>query len=185
MNNNKILKNDILFKKIKESRKNIKPILRKIKKYKHILYYDDSIEFLHLKKYIYSGNLIKIRNNIIIPNQHNLNDIFRLFMNKIKPNNIDEMYLIEKEEIRIGLEQKKLKEFYHAYNCNNDDCLEVNCTKTENLIFHVASCENNENCSYNECFSSKQLLLHHVECKLTNNKKCNVCTPIIELFSNK
>ena len=183
--NNKILKNDPLIKKIIENRKNIKPRLCKIKKYKHILYYNDMINNLHLKQYIYSGKLVKINNKIIIPNQNNLNDIFKLFIDEIKPNSYNLMYYNEKEEIRLILEQKKLKEFYHAYNCNNDNCLEVNCAKIENLIFHVASCENNENCTYDDCQSSKKLLLHHTECKLTNNKKCNVCTPIIELFTNK
>jgi hypothetical protein len=184
MNKNKIIKNDILIKKIKENRKSIKPILRKIKKYKHILYYDDSIDFLHLKKYIYSGISIKIKNDIIIPNQNNLNDIFRLFIEKIIPHNYDSICNIEKEEINIILSQYKLKELYHSYNCSNNYCLEVNCVRTENLIFHVIFCENNDNCCYNDCATTKQLLLHHAECKLTNCE-CSICSPIIKLFSNK
>ncbi len=183
MNKNKILKDDILLKKIKQNRINVKPILKKIKKYKHILYYSNNIESLHLKKYIYSGNPINIRHNIIIPNQNNLNDIFRLFIEKIIPS-YNSIYNIEKEEIKVSLSQKKLKELYHVYNCNDHNCLEVSCIRAENLIFHIISCENNENCIYNDCLSSKQLLLHHVECKLSNDE-CSICTPIIKLFSNK
>jgi hypothetical protein len=182
MNKNKILKDDIFLKKIKQNRLNVKPILKKIKKYKHILYYSDNIESLHLKKYIYSGISIKIKNDIIIPNQNNLSDIIRLFIEKII-SNFDLIYNNEKEEIRVSLSQTKLKELYHAYNCSNNNCLEASCIRTENLFFHVISCENNENCSYNDCSSSKQLLLHHVECKLLNHE-CNICTPIIKLFSN-
>ena len=183
--NNKILKNDPLIKKIIENRKNIKPRLRKIKKYKHILYYYDMIDNLHLKEYIYSGNSVKINNNIFILKQNNLNDIFRLFIEKIIPDNYDLINYIEKEEIKIVLDQRNLKELYHAYNCNDPHCNETYCIKAENLIYHILSCKDNKDCSYNECFSSKQLLLHHAECKLTNNKKCNVCIPIIELFTNK
>ena len=50
--NNKIIKNDPLIKKIIENRKNIKPRLYKIKKYKHILFY---ILVYLVKKIVYTG----------------------------------------------------------------------------------------------------------------------------------
>ena len=158
--NNKIIKNDPLIKKIIENRKNIKPRLRKIRKYKHILYYNDMINSLHLKEYIYSGKNIKINNNIIIPNQNNLNDIFRLFIDEITPNSFNSMCYTEKEEIKVVLQQRKLTEFYHAYNCNDPYCNEIYCIRAENLIYHILLCKDNK-CNYNDCISSKQLLLQH------------------------
>jgi hypothetical protein len=159
--NNKIIKNDPLIKKIIENRKNIKPKLYKIKKYKHILFYNDMINSLHLKEYIYSGYSVKINNNIFISKQNNLNDIFRLFIEKVITNSYNSICYTEKEEIKLVLEEKILKEFYHTYNCNDPYCNESYCIKAENLIYHIFSCKDDK-CNYNDCISSKRLLLQHV-----------------------